>query len=880
MDKKYTYLFSEGNGSMKSLLGGKGANLAEMTNIGLPVPYGLTITTEACRDYFKAGKVLSDSMKEQIWADLVKVEEKMGRKFGDKKNPLLVSVRSGAPISMPGMMDTILNLGLNDETVEGLIEATGNPRFALDSYRRFIQMFGDVVMGVEHYNFELAIESAKQRQGVKIDKDLNEESLRALIEEYKQIVFREKGEQFPTDPKEQLMKAVEAVFSSWYNPRADVYRKMNKISEEIGTAVNIQCMVFGNMGDDSGTGVAFTRNPANGDNHLYGEYLMNAQGEDVVAGIRTPNPISHLEEDAPEIYKQFKDICKILENHYKDVQDIEFTIQSGKLFMLQTRTGKRTAAAAVKIAVDMVNEGIITKEEAIMRVDPSSLDQLLHRHIDESKEMEVIGKGLPASPGAACGKIAFNAYEAHIRAENGEKVILVRTETTPDDIQGVIASQGVLTSRGGMTSHAAVVARGMGRCCVCGCEALKIDAANKKITLGGHTMGEDDVISIDGSTGRIIFGQVDMIDPVLSDDFKTFLDWADEIARIKVKANADTPADAEKSRKFGAIGIGLCRTEHMFMAKDRLPIIQKMIMSDTLEEREAELAKLLVFQEEDFYGILKAMDGCETTIRLLDPPLHEFLPDLEEVSVKLNTLKITNAPAEEIEETEVLLAKVRSLHESNPMMGLRGCRLGVKFPEIYNMQVRAILNATARLMKEGLHPMPEIEIPLIMDISELQYLKKNALAVAETVRNETGVDVPCIIGSMLELPRACLLADEIAEEAEFFTFGTNDLTQTTFGFSRDDAEGTFLAHYTNEKLLPDNPFAVVDRRAVGKLVEIAVKGAKSKKEISMGVCGEHGGNPESIEFFDSIGVDFVSCSAFRVPIARLAAAQAAVRNKR
>lgn len=880
MDKKYTYLFSEGNGSMKMLLGGKGANLAEMTNINLPVPYGFTITTEACRDYFKAGKVLSDEMEKQIWDNLAKVEEKMGRKFGDKNNPLLVSVRSGAPISMPGMMDTILNLGLNDETVEGLIKATGNPRFALDSYRRFIQMFGDVVMGVEHYNFELAIESVKQRQGVTIDKDLNEESLRSLIEEYKQIVLREKGEQFPSDPKIQLMKAVEAVFSSWYNPRADVYRKMNKISEEIGTAVNVQCMVFGNMGDDSGTGVAFTRNPANGDKHLYGEYLMNAQGEDVVAGIRTPNPISHLEKDAPKIYKQFKDVCQILENHYKDVQDIEFTIQSGKLFMLQTRTGKRTAAAAVKIAVDMVNEGIITKEDAIMRVDPASLDQLLHRHIDESKEMEVIGKGLPASPGAACGKIAFDAYEAHVRAENGEKVILVRTETTPDDIQGVIASQGVLTSRGGMTSHAAVVARGMGRCCVCGCESLKIDAANKKITLGGHTMGENDVISIDGSTGRVILGEVNMIDPVLSDDFKTFLDWADEIARIKVKANADTPADAEKSRKFGATGIGLCRTEHMFMASDRLPIIQKMIMSDTLEEREAELAKLLVFQEDDFYGILKAMDGCETTIRLLDPPLHEFLPDLEEVSINLNTLKITNGDPKKIEETETLLAKVRSLHESNPMMGLRGCRLGVKFPEIYNMQVRAILNATVRLMKEGLHPIPEIEIPLVMDISELSYLKKNALAVAEDVRRETGIDVPCIIGSMLELPRACLLADEIAEEAEFFTFGTNDLTQTTFGFSRDDAEGTFLAYYTNEKLLSDNPFAVVDRKAVGKLVELAVKGAKSKKEISMGVCGEHGGNPESIEFFDSIGVDFVSCSPFRVPIARLAAAQSYIKNKK
>ncbi|MEG0899430.1 MAG: pyruvate, phosphate dikinase [Oscillospiraceae bacterium] len=880
MDKKYTYLFKEGNANMKMLFGGKGANLAEMTNIGLPVPPGLTITTEACRDYFKSGKILSEDMIEQIWASLAEVEKQIGLKFGDKNHPLLVSVRSGAPISMPGMMDTILNLGLNDETVEGLIKATGNERFALDSYRRFIQMFGDVVMGVDHYNFELAIENAKQIQKVTIDKDLDEKSLRNLIEEYKAIVFREKGEQFPSDPKEQLIKAIEAVFSSWYNPRADVYRKINKISEEIGTAVNVQCMVFGNMGDESGTGVAFTRNPANGEKKLYGEYLMNAQGEDVVAGIRTPNPILHLEQDSPEIYKQFVDICGVLEKHYKDVQDIEFTIQDKKLFMLQTRSGKRTAAAAVKIAVDMVREGLITKEEAIMRVDPDSLEQLLHRHIDESEEINVIGKGLPASPGAACGKIVFDAYDAHTRAENGEKVILVRTETTPDDIQGVIAAQGVLTSRGGMTSHAAVVARGMGRCCVCGCEALKIDMTHKSIKISGYTLKENDIISIDGTTGRVILGAVKMVDPILSDDFKTFLEWADTIARMEVKANADTPKDALKAREFGATGIGLCRTEHMFMASDRLPVIQKMIMSETLEERETELAKLLVFQEEDFYGILKNMSGLPTTIRLLDPPLHEFLPDLETLSLEINTLKLQNGDENKIEELETILQKVRALHESNPMMGMRGCRLGIRFPEIYKMQVRAILNATARLIKEGSKPMPEIEMPLVMDKNELELLRGYSQEVADEVRKETGIDVPCVVGSMLELPRACLMAGEIAEFAEFFTFGTNDLTQTTFGFSRDDAEGKFLNHYVNNKILKENPFAVLDREAVGQLVDIATKSAKAKKDIVIGVCGEHGGNPSSIEFFDSIGIDFVSCSPFRVPIARLAAARATVINKK
>lgn len=879
-NKQYAYLFEDGNGSMTMLLGGKGANLSEMTNIGLPVPPGLTLTTEACRDYFAEGKIISDEMKKQIWEKLALVEQKIGKQFGDAENPLLVSVRSGAPVSMPGMMDTILNLGLNDTTVAGLIKATNNPRFALDSYRRFIQMFSDVVMGVDHYNFEIALENAKQKQGVTIDKDLNEASLRDVIDEYKAIVFREAGEPFPDDPKDQLLKAIEAVFSSWYNPRADVYRKLNKISEEIGTAVNVQCMVFGNMGDESGTGVAFTRNPSTGERKLYGEYLMNAQGEDVVAGIRTPNPITHLENDSPEIYQQFIDICDILEKHYRDVQDIEFTIQNKKLYMLQTRSGKRTAAAAIRIAVEMVQEGVITKEEALQRINPDVLDQLLHRYIDPNEKVHVIAVGLPASPGAACGKIVFDAHTAGLRAEMGEKVILVRSETTPDDIQGIVAAQGVLTARGGMTSHAAVVARGMGKCCVCGCDGLRINAAAKTVDIGNHNFKENDIISLDGSNGNVILGEVKMVDPVLSEDFKTFLGWADDISKLKVRANADTPEDAAKSREFGATGIGLCRTEHMFMAEERLPVIQEMIMSDTLEEREAALARLLVFQEGDFYGILKNMSGLPVTIRLLDPPLHEFLPDLETLALEVHTIKLTGENKEQLAQKEMMLAKTRALHEANPMMGLRGCRLGVRFPEIYKMQVRAILQATARLIKEGSNPIPEIEMPLIIDRAELAMLRADAQGVAESVRQETGIDVPCTLGAMLELPRACLMAGEIVAEAQFFTFGTNDLTQATFGFSRDDAESKFLNHYINKKIIKENPFAVLDQPAVGKLVEIAVQSARAvKPEIHLGICGEHGGNPPSIEFFHRVGLDFVSCSPFRVPIARLAAAQAAIKNR-
>jgi len=879
--KKFVYLFEEGKADMKMLLGGKGANLAEMTNIGLPVPPGLTITTEACKEYFKAGKKFPEDMENQLWTNLAKVEEKIGKKFGDVNDPLLFSVRSGAPISMPGMMDTILNLGLNDQTVEGLIKSTNNPRFSLDSYRRFIQMFGDVVMGVDHYHFELALENQKKAQGVEVDKDLNEESLRKLIQEYKNIVRRETGEEFPSDPKEQLLKAIEAVFASWYNPRAEVYRSLHKISEELGTAVNVQCMVFGNMGDDSGTGVAFTRNPSTGKKELYGEYLMNAQGEDVVAGIRTPQTISSLKEDNPEVYQQFVKICEILENHYRDMQDIEFTIQNQKLFILQTRNGKRTAHAAVQIAVDMVKEGLITKEEAVMRVEPSALDQLLHRQIDPKTKAQVIATGLPASPGAACGAVVFDADTAERLGNAGEKVVLVRTETTPDDIHGIVAAQGVLTSRGGMTSHAAVVARGMGKCCVCGCEALNIDYDKKTITIGDLVIKEKDIISLDGSSGRVFLGEVTLIDPELSEEFQTFLSWADEIRTMEVYANADTPEDAAKALEMGAEGIGLCRTEHMFMAVDRLPIVQEMIMANTLEDRKKALDRLLPIQEEDFYGILKTMDGKDVTIRLLDPPLHEFLPNAESLIVELNTLKVLNKDPERQKEIETLLAKIRSLHEANPMLGTRGVRLAIRYPEISQMQARAIFQAAARLIKEGYNPKPEVEIPLIIDRGELSILRKVIDEEAKKVMEETGVDIHYTVGVMIELPRACLTADTIAEEADFFTFGTNDLTQTTLGFSRDDAEGKFMTDYLEQKILKENPFAVLDRDGVGQLMKICVEKGRSKKpDLKVGICGEHGGDPSSVEFCHDINLSFVSCSPFRIPIARLAAAQAVVKAKK
>lgn len=877
---KYVYLFAEGKADMKDLLGGKGANLAEMTNIGLPVPPGLTITTEACNEYYKIDRKFPQELKPQIFEKLTEVEKQIGKIFGDKNNPLLVSVRSGAKFSMPGMMDTILNLGLNDDTVQGLIASTQNERFAMDCYRRFIQMFSDVVMGVEHYQFERILEEYKEKLGVNFDNEIDAVTWKEIVKRYKELVKKETGNDFPEDPRNQLMMAVEAVFRSWNNQRAIVYRKINKIPDYIGTAVNVQCMVFGNMGNDCGTGVAFTRNPSTGEHKLYGEYLINAQGEDVVAGIRTPNPISDLERDMPEVYKQFADICVMLENHYRDMQDIEFTVERGKLYMLQTRNGKRTASAAIKIAVDMVKEGLITKDEAILRVDANSVNQLLHSRIDSNAKMDIIAKGLPASPGAALGTVVFDADHAEELYLAGEKVILVSTETTPDDIHGMVAAQGILTSRGGMTSHAAVVARGMGKPCVCGCESIKIDYAAKNFKVGNITVNEGDYISIEGSAGHVILGKAPLIEPELSEEFGTILDWSDEIKALDVRANADNPEDAVKSREFGATGIGLCRTEHMFMALDRLPFVQQMILAENTEERQKALEKLLPMQQGDFYGILKAMEGYPVCIRLLDPPLHEFLPNAEELAVEIATLKIQNGNEEEIEEKEELLRKVRDLSEFNPMLGHRGCRLGITFPEIYMMQVRAICQATAQLIKEGVNAIPEIEIPLVGHVNELSILRDQAIEVAEAVIAETGVKFHYTIGTMIEVPRAALTADEIAQQADFFSFGTNDLTQTTFGFSRDDAEGKFLAHYVERKVLPENPFIVLDREGVGKLMEMAVKlGRSVKPELLIGICGEHGGEPNSIEFCHKIGLDFVSCSPFRVPIARIAAAQAKLNNK-
>ncbi|ABB15235.1 pyruvate, phosphate dikinase [Carboxydothermus hydrogenoformans] len=874
---KYVYLFHEGRADMKDLLGGKGANLAEMTNIGLPVPPGMTITTEACREYYRLGGKFPEGLMEEVKEKLVYIEEKTGKKFGDPQNPLLVSVRSGAKFSMPGMMDTILNLGLNEETVEGLAQNTQNPRFAYDAYRRFIQMFGDVVLEIPKHEFEHILDRQKEKEGVTFDQELSAEALKEVITRYKELVERKTGKPFPSDPMVQLTMAIEAVFKSWNNDRAIVYRNLNKIPHDLGTAVNIQSMVFGNMGNDSGTGVAFTRNPSTGEKVLYGEYLTNAQGEDVVAGIRTPSPISKLKEEMPEVYEQFVSIAKLLESHYKNMQDIEFTIERGKLYILQTRNGKRTAQAAVKIAHDMVEEGLITKKEAILMVEPGQLDQLLHRQIDPSAKVEVIAKGLPASPGAASGIVVFDADEAEKLGKEGKKVLLVRTETTPDDIHGIVAAQGVLTSRGGMTSHAAVVARGMGKPCVCGCEAIKIDYEKKLFTVDNITVKEGDYLSIDGSTGRVILGTVPMKDPELSPEFIKLLEWADELKRLEVRANADTPEDAQKAREFGAKGIGLCRTEHMFMGPERLPHVQRMILAETKEEREEALSHLLPMQEEDFYGILKAMEGYPVCIRLLDPPLHEFLPSLEELLVETTELRVRGDNPELLAEKEALLKKVKSLHEFNPMLGHRGCRLGITYPEVYEMQIRAIFNAAARLTKEGYKVYPEVEIPLTIDVNEMKFFKERIDAIAREVMEREGVTFHYTTGTMIELPRAALLADELAEVAEFFSFGTNDLTQTTLGFSRDDAEGKFLTHYLDMKILKENPFIVLDRKGVGKLMKIAVEGGrKTRPDLLVGICGEHGGEPSSVEFCHQIGLDFVSCSPYRVPIARLAAAQAAV----
>lgn len=879
--KKYIYMFSEGRADMRNLLGGKGANLAEMTNIGLPVPPGITITCEACNEYNRLGKKFPPGLEEELEERLKDLERINGKKLGDPQNPLLVSVRSGAPVSMPGMMDTILNLGLNDQSVQGLAANTGDERFALDCYRRFIQMFGDVVLGIEHHKFEAILEKYKERLGVKFDHELTPAVLKEVIAEYKDLVKTETGREFPQDPQEQLRMAIRAVFDSWNNPRAIVYRKINKIPDDLGTAVNIQTMVFGNMGSTSGTGVAFTRNPSTGEKGLYGEYLLNAQGEDVVAGIRTPKPLAQLKEEMPETYRQFEEICELLEKHYRDMQDIEFTIERGKLYILQTRAGKRTAAAAVKIAVDMVEEGLITKEEAILRVDPEQVVQLLHRRVDPKAKVEVIAKGLPASPGAACGKVVFDADEAEKLGLEGEKVILVRNETTPDDIHGIVQAQGVLTARGGMTSHAAVVARGMGKPAVVGCGDIKIDVGGKRFFVGDLEVKEGDIISIDGATGNVMLGEVPLIEPQLTGEFKVLLQWADEVRRLKVRANADTPEDARRAREFGAEGIGLCRTEHMFMAVDRLPVVQQMILAKTKEEREEALAKLLPMQQGDFYEILKVMEGLPVTIRLLDPPLHEFLPSSEELLVEITRLEATNGDKAEIEAKRALLREVRAREEFNPMLGHRGCRLGITYPEVYAMQARAIFQAVAQLKKEGINVLPEVEIPLVIHVNELRRLRQLVEEVAEQVKKETGVDFEYKVGTMIEMPRACATADEIAEEAEFFSFGTNDLTQTTFGFSRDDAEAKFLPQYLEEKILKDNPFIVLDRDGVGKFMRMGVElGRKTRPTLEIGICGEHGGEPSSVEFCHQIGLDYVSCSPFRVPVARLAAAQAALKERK
>jgi len=878
--KKYVFSFQEGQGKGKNLLGGKGANLAEMTGIGLPVPPGLTITTEACNEYLTGEGGFPAGLEEQLKTALSELERNTGKNFGDLNDPLLVSVRSGAPISMPGMMDTILNLGLNDQAVEGLAKATENERFAYDCYRRFIQMYSDVVLEIPHFEFEGLLEKIKASKNLEFDNQLSPEDLRTLVSSYKKLVRQKTGKDFPQEPYEQMLMAIKAVFDSWNNQRAIVYRKIHQIADDLGTAVNVQSMVFGNMGDDSGTGVAFTRNPSTGENLIYGEYLINAQGEDVVAGIRTPQPIASMEQVMPEVYQEFIDICELLEKHYRDMQDIEFTVEKKKLFMLQTRTGKRTTQAAIRIAVEMEKAGLITKEEALLRIEPAQLDQLLHRRIDPKAQVDLLATGLPASPGAASGSIVFSADEAEALGQEGGKVILVRMETTPDDIHGIVAAQGILTSRGGMTSHAAVVARGMGKPCVSGCEALKIDYGAQEIKVNGRTFKKGDTLSIDGGTGRVMAGQIPMIEPQLSEEFNTLLSWADEIKVLGVRANADNPADSAKAREFGAQGIGLCRTEHMFMAPERLPFVQKMIFAENSSEREEALAELLPMQEEDFYGIFQVMEGLPVCIRLLDPPLHEFLPQAEDLLVEITTLKLTKGDPKIIAAKEELLAKVKALSEFNPMLGHRGCRLGISFPEVYKMQARAIFNAAARLTKEGLKAIAEVEIPLVGMVKELAILKEEVIGIASEVIAETKTNFEYTVGTMIELPRACLTAHAIAEEADFFSFGTNDLTQTTFGFSRDDAEGKFLHYYYDKKILEDNPFAVIDREGVGELMKMAVtKGRQVKSNLLIGICGEHGGDPNSVEFCHQIGLDFVSCSPYRVPIARLAAAQAAVSEK-
>ena len=873
---KYVYAFKEGNASMRNLLGGKGANLAEMTNLGLPIPQGFTVTTEACTEYYNCGKKISKEIEEEIFKAIGELEKIQGKKFGDNEDPLLVSVRSGARASMPGMMDTILNLGLNDEAVEGFAKKTNNPRFAYDSYRRFIQMYSDVVMEVNKSFFEKIIDELKEELGVHYDTELNVEDLKELVKRFKKVYSDHmNGEEFPQDAHEQLMGAVKAVFRSWDNPRAIVYRRMNDIPGDWGTAVNVQAMVFGNMGDTSGTGVAFTRNPSTGEKGIYGEYLINAQGEDVVAGVRTPQPITKLAEDLPECYEEFIKIATKLENHYKDMQDMEFTIQEGKLYFLQTRNGKRTAQAAINIACDLVDEGMITPEEAILRIDAKSLDQLLHPMFDKDElaKGEVIGSALPASPGAAAGKIYFNAEDAKNAGKGGrgERVILVRLETTPEDIEGMVASQGVLTVRGGMTSHAAVVARGMGTCCVSGCGEIKINEEKKEFTLGNYTFHEGDYISLDGSTGKIYKGDIKTVPASVTGNFGRIMAWADENRRLKVRTNADNPRDTKKAVELGAEGIGLCRTEHMFFEEDRIPKIRKMILSETVEDREKALNELIPFQKGDFKAMYKVLNGLPMTVRYLDPPLHEFLPTEEEDIIAL--AKDMNVSVEKLKE------KISDLHEFNPMMRHRGCRLAVTYPDIAKMQTRALMEAAIEVSEEeGIEIVPEIMIPLVGEEKELKFVKDIVVETAELVKKEKNSDMQYHIGTMIEIPRAALTADAIAKEAEFFSFGTNDLTQMTFGFSRDDA-GKFLDSYYQNKIYESDPFAKLDQTGVGQLVEMAVeKGRKTRPNIKLGICGEHGGEPSSIEFCNRIGLDYVSCSPFRVPIARLAAAQAAIKS--
>ncbi len=875
MSKKYVYLFSEGNANMRELLGGKGANLAEMTNLGLPVPQGFTITTEACTQYYDDGRKINEDIQKEIFEYIAKLEEITGKKFGDTENPLLVSVRSGARASMPGMMDTILNLGLNEKVVESIAVKSGNPRWAWDCYRRFIQMYSDVVMEVGKKYFEQLIDKMKEEKGVKLDVELTAEDLKELASQFK-VEYKEKiGNDFPDDPTEQLMGAIKAVFRSWDNPRANVYRRDNDIPYSWGTAVNVQMMAFGNMGDDCGTGVAFTRDPATGAKGLFGEFLTNAQGEDVVAGVRTPMHISEMADKFPEAFEQFKDVCKRLEEHYRDMQDMEFTVEHGKLYMLQTRNGKRTAQAALKIACDLVDEGMRTEEEAVAMIDPRNLDTLLHPQFDSKalKEAAPIGKALGASPGAACGKIVFTAEDAKEWAARKEKVVLVRLETSPEDIEGMKAAQGILTVRGGRTSHAAVVARGMGKCCVSGCGDIVMDEENKKFTLGGKTYHEGDEISLDGSTGNIYDGIIPTVDATVSGDFGRIMEWADKIRVLEVRTNADTPRDAAKAKELGAQGIGLCRTEHMFFDGDRIAAIREMICSDTVEQRKAALAKLEPMQQGDFEQLFETMDGYEVTIRFLDPPLHEFVPT-EEKDIEL----LAKTQGKTVEEIKAIIA---SLHEFNPMMGHRGCRLAVTFPEIAEMQTEAVIKAAINASKKiGKMITPEIMIPLVGEVKELKYVKDVVCATADKIIAEAGVDMKYKVGTMIEIPRAALTADEIAKEAEFFSFGTNDLTQMTFGFSRDDA-GKFLGAYYDKKIYENDPFAKLDQVGVGKLVKMAAElGKQTRPDIKLGICGEHGGDPSSVEFCHRVGLTYVSCSPFRVPVARLAAAQAQIKYPR